>query len=59
MIFTVIYNKTWFCKIIEKNGGINGYGMYGRTVSGFSEKEEKSEATISKYAYELQMFLQF
>ncbi|MFR2693371.1 MAG: tyrosine-type recombinase/integrase [Enterocloster bolteae] len=28
-------------------------------ISGFSEKEEKSEATISKYAYELQMFLQF
>ena len=25
----------------------------------FLKKEEKSEATISKYAYELQMFLQF
>ena len=25
----------------------------------FLKKEEKSEATISRYAYELQMFLQF
>ena len=47
--------KTWFCKIIKKTE-VSMDMAY--TVEQFLDflKEEKSDATISKYTYELQMF---